>query len=169
VADLRDMQTGQAAETAAEALSAAGVGSLSEAIGLALNDTYAGLEFEDPTFESGTMAIMAVLRERLAGWRPPLPEGGEEIGDDVIVHFEGRPVVGRPLSVKVGWEGDQFVELPRDFAVPASSTLPDNETEPTSVSEVAGFLSTIMNTEKARGAAEFLDRGYRLTHREVTS
>jgi hypothetical protein len=40
-----------------------GVGSLSEAIGLALNDAYAGIEFEDPTFERGTDAVMQVLRE----------------------------------------------------------------------------------------------------------
>lgn len=43
-----------------------------------------------------------------------------ETGEDVIVHFEGRPVVGRRISVQQGWDGDQFVELPRDFAVPAS-------------------------------------------------
>jgi hypothetical protein len=84
-----------------------GVGSLSEAIGLAIQDAYAGIVFEDPTFERGTDAVMAILRERSG--------------------------------------------------------------ECTSVSEIAGFLSTIMNTEKARGAAKFLDRGYRLTCREVQS
>ncbi|GAB3156476.1 hypothetical protein GCM10027258_62970 [Amycolatopsis stemonae] len=45
-------------------LTASGVGSLSEAIALALGDAYAGIEFEDPTFERGTEAVMAVLRER---------------------------------------------------------------------------------------------------------
>ncbi|EOD66872.1 hypothetical protein H480_19153 [Amycolatopsis vancoresmycina DSM 44592] len=45
-------------------LHASGVGSLSEAIALALGDAYAGIEFEDPTFERGTEAVMEVLRER---------------------------------------------------------------------------------------------------------
>lgn len=45
-------------------IDALGVGSLSETIALALADTYAGIEFEDPTFERGTMAIMAALLER---------------------------------------------------------------------------------------------------------
>lgn len=52
-----------------------GVGSLSEAIALSLGEAYAGIVFEDPTFERGTDAIMAVLRERSVdtetewGWR----------------------------------------------------------------------------------------------------
>jgi hypothetical protein len=41
-----------------------GVGSLSEAVGLAIQDAYAGVMFEDPTFERGTDAVMTVLRER---------------------------------------------------------------------------------------------------------
>lgn len=40
-----------------------GVGSLSEAIALALGDAYAGIEFEDPTFERGTDAVIEALRE----------------------------------------------------------------------------------------------------------
>lgn len=59
----------RAGRAAAEArphdeLTAHGVGSLSEAIGLAIQDAYAGIEFEDPAFERGTDAVMAVLRER---------------------------------------------------------------------------------------------------------
>lgn len=50
-------------------LTAHGVGSLSEAIALALGDAYAGIEFEDPTFERGTEAVMAVLRERAEAGR----------------------------------------------------------------------------------------------------
>jgi hypothetical protein len=103
--------SGEAAETATEALSAVGVGSLSEAIGLALNDTYAGLEFEDPTFESGTMAIMAVLRERLADWRPPLPEVMYDAG-------ETAEEAVRRLAAEV-------VGLRQQLASP----LPDSETE----------------------------------------
>lgn len=41
-----------------------GVGSVSETIALALADAYTGIEFEDPTFERGTIAIMTALRER---------------------------------------------------------------------------------------------------------
>jgi len=108
-----------------------------------------------------------------AGWRPPLPEGADscgeckrswdEIGDDVIVHFEGRPVTGRPLSVKTGWEGDQFVELPRDFAVP--SPLPADETEPELTADpqqvLAGFaetLATITAVEHERALTEEVER-----------
>lgn len=52
-----------------------GVGSLSEAIALAIQDAYAGIVFEDPTFERGTDAVMTALRERSVeietewGWR----------------------------------------------------------------------------------------------------
>jgi hypothetical protein len=51
------------------------------------------------------------------------PAQDVEIGDDVIVHFAGRPVSGRPLTVRTGWEGAQYVELPADFAVPAEPKL----------------------------------------------
>lgn len=101
-------ETGEAAGTATEALNAAGVGSLSEAIGLALNDTYAGLEFEDPTFESGTMAIMAVLRERLADWQPPLPDL-DDLGS-------GRGVWLSPDGIHLAVEADdgELEELESD-------------------------------------------------------
>jgi hypothetical protein len=46
-----------------------------------------------------------------------------KIGHDVIVHFAGRPIAGVSLPVQVGWEGDQFVELPAAFAVPAPAVV----------------------------------------------
>jgi hypothetical protein len=141
-------ETGEATETATEALSA-DLRSIRDFIVRSVG------------FDGGQgMTTQAEeLRDLFldAGWRPPLPEGGEEIGDDVIVHFEGRPVVGRPLSVKVGWEGDQFVELPRDFAVPASSPLPDSETEPGSFADAfmrASADTADMDVISARMAAE---------------
>ncbi|SFO60320.1 hypothetical protein [Amycolatopsis rubida] len=54
-----------------------GVGSLGEAIALALGDAYAGETFSDPTFERGTEAILGVLRERLA---EPVADREDEIG-----------------------------------------------------------------------------------------
>lgn len=92
------------------ALSAHGVGSLSEAIALALGDTYAGIEFEDSTFERGTAAIMAVLREHLAGWRPPLPEVMYDAG-------ETAEEAVRRLAAEVAGLRQQL-----------SSQLPDSET-----------------------------------------
>lgn len=60
----RAVQAAEEARPHDDELTAHGVGSLSEAIGLAIQDAYAGIEFEDPTFERGTDAVMAVLRER---------------------------------------------------------------------------------------------------------
>jgi hypothetical protein len=107
-----------------------GTGDLRASIRRAIADPGAVVAARWPEETGSAWSARAVEQALLAaGWRPPLPSEGEEIGDDVIVHFAGRPVVGRPLSVKVGLEGDQFVELPRDFAVPAPSPLPDSETE----------------------------------------
>jgi hypothetical protein len=86
------------------------------------------------------------------------------------------PCAGWPWSRRVqqtnSW-GPLTEVLPAPVSSPEpSSVLPSpqvsGESEWVSVSEIAGFLSTIMNTEQASSAAEFLDRGYRLVPREET-
>jgi hypothetical protein len=93
------------------------------------------------------------------------PAQDVEVGDDVIVHFAGRPESGRPLTVRTGWEGDQYVELPADFAVPADQSdseldevrsalsgrcLVDDSGEPitSSVSEIVAVLVAELATAR---------------------
>lgn len=68
-----------------------------------------------------------------------------EISDEVIVYFEGRPVVGMPLPVKVGWEGDQFVELPASFARPASPSLGGGDSEVPELADLQGEVRRLVH------------------------
>lgn len=66
---------------------------LAEAAGLALGDTYAGEAFSDPTFERGSVAIVAVLQEWLDEHSPHLDSETEPPAEIALIADERRRVI----------------------------------------------------------------------------
>jgi len=121
--------------------------------------------------ESGDEAaerIMSMVEAECKGWRPPLPETEGPSPWDAYVAAYREFQEADPHGATAHPTAHHMHALEAALRV-AKSPLPDSETEWASTAEIAGFLSTIMPVGNAYGAANFLDRGYHLTRREVTS